>query len=267
MTSVHRNKTNSIINALAEKGSVLVALSGGVDSSLLAALAYKALGEKAIAVTADSQTLAPDELECAKEVAKEIGIKHFVISYDELNEPEFANNPVDRCYYCKKGLLRELKKIALEHGIKTIAEGTNVSDLKHHRPGHRAVLEEGVYNPFVEFNVTKEEIRKMARKLGLSVADKPSMACLSSRFPYGQRITSEGLKRVGKAEDFLKKKGFKVVRVRDHASIARIEILPGEMKRFLNMREEISYEFKRLGFSYVTLDLVGFRSGSMDEIL
>ncbi len=260
------HKIRLIVNALAERGSVLVAFSGGVDSSVLAALAYRALENNAIAVTADSRTLSPGELECAKKVAAEIGINHIVISYDELSEPEFAKNPVERCYYCKKGLLRELKKLAARHGMNTIIEGTNISDLKAHRPGHRAVMEEGVYNPFVEFKVTKEEIREMARKLGLSVADKPSMACLSSRFPYGQRITTEGLKRVGTAEDFLRKAGFKVVRVRDHAGLARIEIMPDEMGRFLEMREAVASEFKRLGFSYVTLDIMGFRSGSMDEV-
>ncbi len=259
------DKMHSIINGLQKRGSVLVAFSGGVDSSLLAALAYRTLGDRAIAVTADSQTLAPGELECAKEVAREIGIRHIVISYDGLGEPGFAKNPVDRCYYCKKGLIRELKKLAALYGIDTIIEGTNISDLKRHRPGHRAVVEENIYNPFVEFNVTKEEIREMAHKLCLSVADKPSMACLSSRFPYGQAITAEGLRRVGEAESFLKKAGFKVVRVRDHAGIARIEILPSEMSRFLDMRDSVVSEFKRLGFSYVTLDLIGFRSGSMDE--
>lgn len=261
------DKMTSILDALACKGGVLVAFSGGVDSSVLAALAYRALGDNAVAVTAASPTLPPGELECAKEVAKEIGIKHIVISYDELNEPEFSRNPVDRCYYCKKGLIKELKKIAVQNGMNTIAEGTNLSDLKKYRPGHRAVNEEGIYNPFVEFEVTKEEIREMARELKLFVADKPSMACLSSRFPYGQRITHEALKRVGEAEDYLRKAGFSVVRVRDHAGIARIEIMPDEMLRILKMREIVVLEFKRLGFSYVTLDILGFRSGSMDEVL
>ncbi len=261
------HKMQSIVKALAERGSVLIAFSGGVDSSVLAALAYRALGNDAIAVTADSQTLAPGELGCAKEVAIEIGIRHLVISYDELNEPEFAKNPVDRCYYCKKGLFRELKKLAAQHGLKSIVEGTNISELKAHRPGHRAVVEEGVYNPFVEFKVTKEEIREMACRLGLSVANKPSMACLSSRFPYGQAITEEALWRVGAAEDFLRKNGFEVVRVRDHAGVARIEIMPDDMARFMEMRAAVVSELKRLGFSYVTLDLMGFRSGSMDEVL
>ncbi len=260
-------KMQSIEKALEERGSVLVALSGGVDSSVLAALAYRVLGDKAIAVTADSQTLAPGELEYAKGVAKEIGIRHIVISYDELGEPEFVNNPINRCYYCKKGLMRELKKLAAQHDINTILEGTNISDLKMHRPGHRAVVEENVYNPFVEFKVTKDEIRRMARKLGLSTAEKPSMACLSSRFPYGQRITLEALKRVGDAEAYLRRAGFSIVRVRDHGGIARIELKPDEMARFMEIREDVALEFKRLGFSYVTLDLMGFRSGSMDEVL
>ncbi len=260
-------KMKSITLALSHKGSVLVAFSGGVDSSVLAALAYKALGDNSVAVTADSPTLAPGELGCARKVAGEIGIKHIVISYDELDEPGFLKNPVDRCYYCKKGLIRELKKIAEQRGINTIVEGTNLSDLEKHRPGHRAVMEEGIYNPFVEFEVTKEEIREMARELKLSVADKPSMACLSSRFPYGQEITHKALKRVGVAEEYLKNAGFLVVRVRDHAGIARIEVMPDEMPRFLKMRKAVVSELRRLGFSYVTLDLMGFRSGSMDEVL
>jgi len=260
------DKMRSIENAIAKRTCVLIAFSGGVDSSVLAALAHRALADKAIAVTADSQTLSPGELEGAKAVAKEIGITHMIISYDELAEPGFANNPLDRCYYCKKGLIRELKKFAIEHDVKSIIEGTNISELKNHRPGHRAVIEEEVYNPYVEFKVTKEEIRKMARKLGLSVADKPSMACLSSRFPYGQRITTEALVRVGEAENFLCAHGFRIVRVRDHTGIARIEIMPDEMERFMDIRKEVLAKFKELGFLYVTLDLMGFRSGSMDEV-
>ncbi len=260
-------KIQSILAAFKERGSVLVAFSGGVDSSVLAALAFRSLGKKAIAVTADSQTLAPGELECAKAVANEIGISHIVITYDELGEPGFAKNPIDRCYHCKKGLVRELKKIAAEKDIGTIIEGTNISDLKGYRPGYRAVIEEGIYNPFVEFKITKEEIREIARKLGLSVEQKPSMACLSSRFPYGQAITADGLKRVGEAESYLHALGFNALRVRDHAGIARIEIIPGEMVHFLEMRDVVSAEFKRLGFSYVTLDLMGLHSGSMDEVI
>jgi uncharacterized protein len=261
------DKMRSIENAMAQRGSILIAFSGGVDSSVLAALACRALGDRAIAVTADSQTLSPGELECSKSVAEEIGITHKIISYDELGEPGFANNPVDRCYYCKKGLIRELKKFAAEHDVKSIIEGTNISDLKNHRPGHRAVIDEGVYNPYVEFKVTKEEIRQMARKLGLSVADKPSMACLSSRFPYGQTITVDALARVGEAEKYLRAHGFRIVRVRDHARIARIEVIPSEMAHFMEIREEVVAKFKELGFLYITLDLMGFRSGSMDEVL
>ncbi|MCX9085148.1 MAG: ATP-dependent sacrificial sulfur transferase LarE [Candidatus Methanoperedens sp.] len=260
-------KMRLIEKTIADRVSVIIAFSGGVDSSVLAALAYRALGDKAVAVTADSQTLSQLELEGAKNVAKEIGIKHKVITYDELGEPGFANNPVDRCYYCKKGLIRELKKIAKKHNIKSIIEGTNFSDLKNHRPGHRAVIEEEVYNPYIEFKVTKEEIREMARILGLSIANKPSMACLSSRFPYGQKITADALVRVGMAENYLHSLGFQVVRVRDHAGIARIEIMPGEMEYLLEIRANVQVKLKELGFLYITLDLMGFRSGSMDEVL
>ncbi len=259
------DKMHSIKEAFKEKRSALIAFSGGVDSSVLAALAYRVLGDKALAVTADAPTLAPGELEGAKRIAKEIGVRHLVIFYNELEEPEFAKNPVDRCYYCKKGLIRELKKIAEQRSINTIIEGTNFSDLKAHRPGHRAVTEEGIYNPYVEFRVTKEEIRGMARKLKLSVAGKPSMACLSSRFPYGQVITREALNRVGEAEAYIRKMGFEVVRVRDHGGIARIEIMPGEMPRFMEMRDAVASKLKYMGFAYVTLDITGFRSGSMDE--
>jgi uncharacterized protein len=258
---------HSIEESITQKGSALVAFSGGVDSSVLTVLAYRALGDQALAVTADAPTLAPGELEGAKKVAAEIGIRHMVIFYDELDEPGFAENPVDRCYYCKKGLIRELKKIAEQRSINTIIEGTNYSDLKAHRPGHRAVIEEGIYNPYIEFGVTKEEIRMMARKLGLSVADKPSMACLSSRFPYGQMIAREALNRVGESEAYLRKMGFEVVRVRDHGGIARIEIMPDEMPRLLEIRDDVASKLKDLGFTYVTLDIIGFRSGSMDEVL
>lgn len=260
-------KIDLIISAISEKRSLIIAFSGGVDSSVISALAFKALGKNAVAVTANSQTLAPGELENAKSVAGEIGIQHMIISYDELDEPDFKKNPVDRCYHCKKGLLRELKKVAEELKIKTIADGTNFSDLNDHRPGYRALVEEGIYNPFIDFKVTKDEIRQIARILCLSVSEKPSMACLSSRFPYGYPITPEGLKRVGESEKYLRELGFEVIRVRDHSGIARIEVMQDEILRLTQMRDIISDKLKKLGFSYVTLDLAGFRSGSMDEVL
>jgi len=260
-------KMDLIKEAMAERGSILVALSGGVDSSVLAALARDALGEKSLAVTADSQTLPPGELEEARRIAVEIGIRHIVIPFDELGEPGFALNPKDRCYFCKKGLFRELKAVARENRIETIADGTNASDLHGHRPGHRAALEGGVYTPFLEFNVSKDDIRRMARILGLSVAEKPSMACLSSRFPYGQKITYEGLRRVGEAEAYLRDLNLTQVRVRDHSDIARIEVIPEEMDVLLKKRKDVSRKLKELGFKYVTLDLLGYRSGSMDEVI
>jgi len=262
-----QEKMGRITRELKSRGSVLVAFSGGVDSSVLAALAFSSLGDRAIAVTANSRTLAAGELECAREVAAQIGIRHVVADYDELGEEGFADNPPERCYLCKRGLFRELRKIAKKHGINTIADGTNASDLLGHRPGHAASVEEGVLTPLADAGVTKGEVRAMARLLGLPNAEKPSMACLASRFPYGDRISEERLARVSEAEHYIKSMGFTVVRVRDHGGIARIELAPEEMEAFLDKREAAAKKLRELGFRYITLDLEGFRSGSMDEVL
>ncbi|MFQ6055391.1 MAG: ATP-dependent sacrificial sulfur transferase LarE [Methanosarcinales archaeon] len=259
-------KIENIKSAIAEKGSILIAFSGGVDSSVLSALSFQALGDNAIAVTADSETLGIGELDEAKKVAKEIGIKHIIIKFNELDDPEFAKNPPERCYYCKKGLILQLKKVAKQYNIKTIADGTNISELSGHRPGYKAIEEFGVYTPYVDFKVTKEEIREIAKFLNLSVANKPSMACVSSRFPYGHPITLQKLNRVKQAEYFLKGFGFSQLRVRDHDGLARIEVPIDELKILIYNNKNIAKHLKDLGFNYVTLDLEGFRSGSMDEV-
>ena len=249
------------------KDGVIIAFSGGVDSSTLAALCYEILGEKAVAVTAVSPTYPPEEIEEAKKIAGEIGIKHIIVRTNELSNENFVRNPEDRCYYCKRELLNRLKEVAEKLGFKTVFEGTNFSDLSGHRPGFRAVEEmENVYSPWAENDFTKEEIRAIARRIGLSVSDKPPLACLASRIPYGERITADRLARIGKAEQIIRKiTGARQLRVRDHNDLARIEVGRDERRLFFDTKtmDRIVNELKMLGFKYVTLDLEGYRTGSM----
>ncbi|MFQ5800693.1 MAG: ATP-dependent sacrificial sulfur transferase LarE [Candidatus Hydrothermarchaeales archaeon] len=249
------------------KESVAVALSGGVDSTVVAKAAFKALGKKAIAVTAASSTLPAKELECAKEVTSEIGIEHVIIDEDELRDPRFAENPTNRCYFCRQGLVEAIKKLADEREIKYVLDGANADDPKEHRPGLKALKEGGARSPLLELGFTKSDVREIAAYFGLTVSDKPSMACLASRIPYGEKITKEKLIMVERAEDYLKDRGFNQVRVRSHGGIARIEVEREEVEKALKIKDEISQELKKLGFTYVTLDLEGYRSGSMDEVL
>ena len=258
-------KITHIVDYLSTYTSMLVAFSGGVDSSTLAALAYRALGKRAAAVTADSQTLPRRELESSKKTAQSIGIEHFIIPYNEMEEPEFAQNPVDRCYYCKRGLFRSLTVLARELGFDTIADGTNASELTGHRPGHKAALEYGICTPFADLGITKEEIRTMARILGLSMWDKPTQACLATRFPYGRTITSKELQQIEKAEVQLYNLGIGQCRVRHHDDVARIEVPPHDFMTIMKNKKAIIKPLKELGYTYITLDLEGFRSGSMNE--
>jgi uncharacterized protein len=263
-------KISKVQKNLKKHRSILVALSGGVDSSLAAFLAKKAVGNKAIAATADSLTLPSGELEESKKIAKKIGIKHIIIKIDETSNQDFTRNPPDRCYYCKKELISKLKEIALKHHLEVIIDGTNADDMNTHRPGALALAEEKVFSPLADAGLTKIEIRKIARMLGLPTAEKPSMACLSSRFPYGEEITRKRLHRIAEAEMFIRKLiGINVLRVRDHGSIARIEVNRNERKLLFNEKilDSIDKKLKNLGFNYVTMDLVGYRSGSMDEVL
>lgn len=263
-------KLDELLTKLRGKKGVLVALSGGVDSSLVAYLAKKALGDRAMAVTADSATLPPGELDGARRIADRIGIRHVVIKVNELRNPDFARNPPERCYYCKKELIAELKRIAAEEGMDTIVDGTNADDLRGHRPGAVALREEGVYSPLADVGLTKDEVRALARMLGLPTADKPSMACLASRFPYGQRITAERLSRVAEAERFVRSvAGVRQVRVRDHGDIARIEVGRDERRLLFDesLMDAIAKRLHSLGFTYVTMDVEGYREGSMDEAL
>jgi uncharacterized protein len=249
------------------KDGAVIAFSGGVDSATLAAVSHSILGNKAVAVTAESPTYTPEELEEAKKVAAEIGIKLIVVETDELSDEKFSRNPENRCYYCKKALLMRLKKVAETLGFKTVFEGTNFSDLTMHRPGFRAVKEtENVYSPWVETEFTKEEIRSVAKRFGLSVENKPALACLASRIPYHERITAEKLNRIGKAEQIVRKiTGAQQLRVRDHNGLARIEVGKDERALLCNVEilDKIAAELKRLGFKYVTVDVEGYRTGSM----
>ena len=251
---------------LADRDGVLVAFSGGVDSSVVAALAHDALGDDAVACTAKSETLPDAELEDTKRVVDEIGIRHEIVEFSELSSDEFVRNDGERCYHCRTMRLSAMFDAARELGISTVCDGTNASDPgEGHRPGLRAVEELDAYSPLLEHDITKEEVREIARDYGLSVSEKPSMACLSSRIPTGLEVTEERLTRVEKAETLLRTWGFEQFRVRDHDGLARIEVAPAELERALDpdfaraAREHLS----DIGFEHVTLDLEGYRTGSV----
>ncbi|MDN5293496.1 MAG: pyridinium-3,5-biscarboxylic acid mononucleotide sulfurtransferase [Eubacteriales bacterium] len=264
-----REKFELLQKRLRELEKVLIAYSGGVDSTFLLAVARQQLGEKAVAVIATSETYPESELEMALTTARQLAVEPLVITTSELTNSAFTANPPERCYYCKKELFASLKKVAREQGINWIVDGTNASDGNDFRPGRKAAAEEGVISPLAECGLTKEEIRHLARLIGLPNWNKPAMACLASRIPYGQKITAEALQRVARAEAFLREKGFPQNRVRHHFPLARIEVPLAEIPRLTtgSLAEEIVSYFRQLGFTYVTVDLAGLRSGSMNEVL
>jgi uncharacterized protein len=247
----------------------LIAYSGGVDSSLVAKIAYDVLGDRALAVTAVSPSLLPEELEEAKIQAATIGIPHQVIFTEEMNNPNYTSNPVNRCYFCKSELHDSLKPLAWERGYPYILDGVNADDLQDYRPGIQAAQERGVRSPLAEVGLSKAQVRQISQYLGLSWWNKPAQPCLSSRFPYGEEITLAKLQRVGRAEIYLRKLGYTNLRVRSQGDTARIELPAVQIPEFIqktNLSELVS-TFQTYGFIYVTLDLEGYRSGKLNQML
>ena len=270
MSSELKAKTQKLKEIFRSMGHVLVAYSGGVDSTLLLKVAKDTLGDgNVLAVTALSPLYPEREMTGAKKLTQGMGVRHLLIKSNELEIEGFSKNPPNRCYYCKKELFVELRNIAQKEEIPFIVEGSTLDDEKDHRPGRRAIQELGIRSPLKEAMFTKTEVRELSNALGLTTWDKPSFACLASRFPYGEEITIERLKMVDEAEDFLFGLGFKQVRVRHHGNLARIEIYPEEIERLMDgsLREKVVNHLKKIGYHYITVDLQGFRSGSMNEVL
>jgi pyridinium-3,5-biscarboxylic acid mononucleotide sulfurtransferase len=252
-----------------EMDQALVAYSGGIDSTLMAHIAHHVLGDRALAVTAISPSLLPDDLEDAKIQALEMGVTHRLIETHEMDNPNYTSNPINRCYFCKSELYDTLKPLAQEWGYSYIVDGVNADDLQDYRPGIQAAKERGTRSPLAEVGITKLEVREMARSLGLPWWDKPAQPCLSSRFPYGEAITVEKLRRVGQAERYLRTLGWQTLRVRSEGEVARIELPAEQIPVFVAQTnlEELVQQFQSYGFVYVTLDLEGFRSGKLNQVL
>lgn len=252
-----------------EMEQALIAYSGGVDSTLVAKMAYDVLGDSALAVTAVSPSLLPEELEDAKIQAAIIGIRHQLVQTHEMENPNYTSNPVNRCYFCKSELHDTLKPLAIKLGYPYVVDGVNADDLHDYRPGIQAAKERGARSPLAEVGMVKAEVRQLSLQLGLPWWDKPAQPCLSSRFPYGEQITVAKLQRVGRAEIYLRKLGFKNLRVRSEGDTARIELPPEHIKEFILTTDlqSIVSAFQEFGFIYVTLDLEGYRSGKLNQVL
>jgi uncharacterized protein len=247
--------------------SAVIAFSGGVDSTFLARVSRDVLGERALLVTATSSTYPYYELEEAKRLAEMLGMKQRIIVSEEIDIPGFSDNPPDRCYYCKNELFSLIRHIAEQEGFEAVFDGSNADDLKDYRPGMKALREQGVLSPLCESGLTKQEIRQLSGQMGLPTADKPTFACLASRFPYGERITREKLQRVGMVEKALRELGFTQFRVRSHGDLARIELTGQEMEKGWESRQTISGLCHKAGFAYAAIDLDGYRTGAMNEVL
>jgi uncharacterized protein len=262
-------KLEQLKTIFAEMERALIAYSGGVDSTLVAKVAYDVLGDRALAITAASPSLLPEELEDARIQASAIGITHEIIETHEMENPNYTSNPVNRCYFCKSELHDTLKPLALQRGYPYVVDGVNADDLGDYRPGIQAAKERGARSPLAEVGVTKVEVRELSKQLELPWWDKPAQPCLSSRFPYGEEITVAKLQRVGRAEIHLRKLGLKNLRVRSEVDTARIELPPEQIKEFVlttDLQKLVS-AFQEFGFLYVTLDLEGYSSGKLNRVL
>ena len=263
-------KTKKIKSLILEMDSALVAFSGGVDSTLVLALAHDVLGKKALAVTAQSASMPDREMKACHQLAKEIGVKHLVVKTEEMSNPNYRANPANRCYHCKTELYSSLKKVAQQENILNILNGTNTDDLGDYRPGLDSAREQGVRSPLVEAGFNKQEVRELSRMMELSIWNKPAMACLSSRIPYGQPVTLEKLAMIEQAEDLLLSLGFTQVRVRHLGTLARIELDKNEMPRYQNdksVQKAVEEKLRALGFNSVVLDPEGYRMGSLNSAL
>ncbi len=262
-------KLDCLKTLFAEMETALIAYSGGIDSTLVAKVAHDMLNDRAIAVTANSPSLLPEDLEEAQIQAAEIGITHKIVQTHELDNPNYASNPINRCYFCKSELHDTLKPLAIDWGYPYVVDGVNADDLHDYRPGIQAAKERGARSPLAEVGITKAEVREMARMLGLPWWDKPAQPCLSSRFPYGEEITIAKLQRVGRSEVYLRRLGWKNIRVRSEGDTARIEVMPDQVKEFVLQTDltALIKTFQSYGFLYVTLDLEGYQSGKLNQVL
>ena len=264
--NILNTKLENLKTYLRSLGSLAVAYSSGVDSTFLLKVAHDVLGDKAIAITATSSFYPKRESQEASDFCKSKGIKQIIVASEELDIPEIRHNPTNRCYLCKKDLFTKILSIAKENGIDNVAEGSNMDDMGDYRPGLKAIAELGIKSPLRECDLYKEEIRALSKEMGLPTWNKPSFACLASRFVYGEEITIQKLKMVEKAEEALLKLGFKQFRVRIHGeNLARIEVLPADLEKLFSLRETISKALHEVGFTYITMDLSGYRTGAMNE--